>query len=103
MISPCGHRIVVKPITFQELDEVYKRASAAGIQLLEADERAEQSAVDKGTVIKIGPTAFKDFGGEPWCKEGDIVVYARHAGKRVKDGETDYLVLNDEDLVCVLS
>ena len=101
-IKPCGHRLVVKPVKLEDVDEAYKKAKSVGIQFLEQHERVEQSAVDKGVVLSLGSTAFKDFGGDPWCKVGDTVVYARHAGKRIKDGEEDYLVLNDEDVVAVL-
>lgn len=100
MIRPFGHRVVVKPVAIEDHDDTFKKAKQAGIVFMEQDIRAEQSAVDKGYVISIGPTAFKDFGGDPWCKVGDLVVYARHAGKRLVDGDTNYLVLNDEDLVC---
>lgn len=101
-VRPCGHRLLVKPTALEDHDEVFKKAKSAGIQFLDKDVRAEQSAVDTGEVLSIGPTAFKDFGGDPWCKVGDTVVYARHSGKRIKDGETEYLALNDEDIVAVM-
>lgn len=101
-IRPCGHRLIVKPTALEEHDEIYKKAKSAGIQFLQKDVRAEQSAEDTGTVISVGVTAFKDFGGDPWCKEGDVVVYARHAGKRIKDGDEEFLALNDEDIVAVM-
>lgn len=101
-VRPCGHRLLVKPTALEDHDEVFKKAKSAGIQFLDKDVRAEQSAVDTGEVLSIGPTAFKDFGGDPWCKVGDTVVYARHSGKQIKDGETEYLALNDEDIVAVM-
>ncbi|HET8686212.1 MAG TPA: co-chaperone GroES family protein [Methanosarcina sp.] len=101
-LIPCGHRIVVRPEKVEETDEVFSRAKAAGLALLERDLRIEQISVDKGTVLAIGDTAFKDFGGEPWCSVGDTVAYARHGGKLVKDPTTNehYLLLNDEDIIC---
>lgn len=101
-LVPCGHRLVVRPEKVEETDEVFSRARNAGIQLLERDLRLEQISVDKGVVLAIGDTAFKDFGGEPWCNVGDTVAYARHGGKLVRDPTSDehYLLLNDEDIIC---
>lgn len=101
-IRPCGHRLVVKQVELEEHDEVFKNAKQAGLVFLEKDLKAEQSAIDKGVVVSIGATAFKDFGGDPWCKVGDTVVYARHAGKRIEDSGEEFLCLNDEDIVAVL-
>lgn len=103
MIKPCGHRLVVKPVKLEDIDPTLASAKRSGLVLLETSERAEQSAVDQGVVITIGATAFKDFGGEAWCNVGDTVVYARHAGKRIKDTDgVEYLALNDEDVVAVI-
>ena len=101
-LVPCGHRVLVRPDKVEETDETYSRAKAAGIALLERDLRLDQISVDKGIVIDLGATAFKDFGGDPWCAIGDTVAYARHGGKLVKDPSTgeQFLLLNDEDIIC---
>ena len=101
-IIPCGHRLLVKPHKIEELDDTYKRAKAAGIQLVESNLQLEQSAVDKGEVLMIGDTAFKDFGGEPWVKVGDQVAFARFGGKLIENPVTKekLLLLNDEDIIC---
>jgi len=102
-IIPCGHRLVIKPIDLKEHDVAYAAAARAGIQLLDMDERKQQIAIDRGTVISVGSTAFKDFGGEAWCAVGDQVGFAKFGGKYIKDPETkeDFLILNDEDVICV--
>ena len=97
-VIPCGHRILVKPEKLQDIDPTYKSASAAGIFIPEMAKKQEQAAMDKGIVLAIGPTAFKDFGGEAWCKVGDKVAFAKYGGKFVEE----LLILNDEDVVCVL-
>lgn len=105
MIIPLGHRILVKPEKLDESDEVYASAKKAGIQLLEASARQEQIAVDKGTVLALGSTAFKDFGDHPWCKVGDKIAYTRYGGKLLKDPENglEYIILNDEDAIAKYS
>jgi len=101
---PLGHRVLVKPQRIEDIDDAYRSAKAVGIVFQELELKKEQLAVDKGIVIDIGSTAFKDFGGEPWASIGDLVAYARHGGKLIKDPDSDehYLLLNDEDLICKL-
>jgi len=106
MITPCGHRILIRVKDITEYDPVYKKAKEAGLALADTheDHQRKQVGMDKGEVVSIGTTAFKDFGGDPWCKIGDTVLFAKYAGKIVDDPEDNkkYIVLNDEDIVCVL-
>lgn len=92
MIIPLLHRILIKP------DKVENKTES-GI-ILQIDEKREQAAAETGTIISIGPTCFKDYGGSPEdLKVGDKVAFARYAGKTVKDKGEEFLLLNDEDLV----
>lgn len=106
MIIPAGHRVLVRPDKLEDTDPTLKRAKQAGIHLLEdrEDMIRERAGVDKGVVLSIGSTAFRDFGGDAWCGVGDYIAYARHAGKWVKDPDTDedVLVINDEDVICII-
>lgn len=105
MIEPCGHRVVVECNDITDFDPAYKRAKQAGIAIPvdHEDHLRRQAGVDKGRVISVGPTAFKDFGGDHWCKPGDLVVFAKYAGKQVEDlDQKKYIVLNDDDIVAVL-
>lgn len=103
-IVPCGHRVVVKTVTLEQHDSVFDSAKKAGLEIVEFTKDKERTGIDKGKVVALGATAFKDFGGDPWCKVGDNVAFARHAGKWVEDPKTKekFLVLNDEDIVCIL-
>jgi co-chaperonin GroES (HSP10) len=105
-ITPTGHRVLIEQEDLQEHDEVYKRAKAAGLEIqLDRNVKA-QEGVDVGIVRKIGLTAWKDFGGEPWCKVGDKVVFAKYAGKKVEDPADKakhFTILNDEDVVAVIT
>lgn len=98
-VIPCGHRILVKPERVEDTDPAYKAAKELGFKFVESNLKQEQAAIDKGTVIAIGPTAFKDFGGIAWCKVGDRIAFAKYGGKFV---DPENLILNDEDVVCVL-
>jgi co-chaperonin GroES (HSP10) len=95
MLIPCGHRLLIKPDPIEEKTQ-------SGI-ILAVDERLARANMDKGTVVRIGKTAFKDLGGEKWCDVGDRIIYARGAPKIVEDPDTGepYAILNDED-VCAI-
>lgn len=104
MIKVCGHRLLVKPILLEESDAVYKSAKKLGIELIRDDTKREAESVDKGLVVQLGATAFRDFGGDPWCHPGDTIVYAKYSGKLIEDPDTQdkYIALNDEDVVAVV-
>lgn len=98
-IIPCGPRVLVKPEKLVNEDPVYKSAVAAGLQLPDVATRLEQNAMDKGTVVAIGPIAFKDYiDGQDWCKVGDKIAFAKYGGKIIGD----FIVLNDSDVVAIL-
>lgn len=104
MIIPVLHRILVQADKLEETDKTYLKAKQMGIVIPEQEDRKRaQAGVDKGTVVAIGATSFKDFGAECPIKVGDYVAYARFAGKLVTDPYTDeeLVALNDEDIVCI--
>lgn len=112
-IIPCGHRVLVRQEKYEEQDEHLQRAKAAipGFEFVGDKSVRYQASVDKGTVVSVGKTAWKDFGDTPWAEKGDTVVFARNAGKFVQDPEekgvledskTLYVLLNDEDIIAIL-
>lgn len=102
-IKPVLHRIIVKQDSIEDKDEYYKAAKAAGILIHKDEQSREQLAVDTGTVVSIGATAFKDFGADCPIVVGDTVVYARYAGKVIEDAGVKYVALNDEDIVAIIT
>lgn len=104
MIVPVLHRILVKADKLEETDKAFIKAKQLNLVIPELDDRKRaQAGVDKGTVIAIGGTAYKDFGTDCPIKVGDYVAYARFAGKVVTDpyNEEELVALNDEDIVCI--
>jgi co-chaperonin GroES (HSP10) len=107
MITPLLHRVLIKPDTVFE-DPVFKRAKAAGLAFAQGDEfKMEENRMDTGVVTKIGDTAFRAYMKEGDLTEvpvkvGDKVSFAKYAGKVMMDGDTKYIVLNDEDIVAVI-
>lgn len=94
MIEVVGHRVLVEPFEVETKTE-------SGIQLVVNEDR-EFAGQEYGTIVAIGPDAWKDFSdGTPWAMVGDQIIYSRYGGKIVKhpDGEKKFVVLNDEDVL----
>lgn len=100
MITPCGHRVLIKA-------DPIEKTTTGGIVIV-MDERLAKADQMRGTIVGVGPQAWKafskDYTGEPWASEGDRVLYARYAGKEVEDPTTGeiFVIVNDEDVVAVI-
>lgn len=106
MIVPLLHRIIVKQHKLEDTNKDYRRAAQAGIIIPEHEDKVRaQAGVDKGLVVSIGPTAYRDFNTDVPIKVGDTVAFARFSGKTIADPKDDeeYVALNDEDIVAVLN
>ena len=101
MIQVTGCRLLIIPFKLQQHDKLWARAAAMGLELPEASKRKEETNIDRGTVVQIGETAHQDYVGH--VKVGDTIGYAKFGGKFIQDNdETLYLVINDEDVICVI-
>jgi len=99
-ISVVGNRILLKP-HFDE--EVIKEGALKGFKMDVGETfKREKAATVVGEVIGIGPNAWHEFDGEPWCEVGDIVYFAKFGGKFVTDDEGEELILiNDLDIQAI--
>lgn len=98
MIDPAGHRVLVRV-------QPTERKTASGIVLPDTAVEKNQRDQVKGVITRVGITAWKAFDdGRPWAKVGDLVLFSRYGGKIIYDDDgTEYRVLNDEDIVAVVS
>lgn len=89
--KPLGNRIVVEPME----DET--QMSAGGIYIPDTAKEKPQD----GKVVAVGPGKLTDEGKRiPMeLSVGDIVVYSKYGGTEFKDGETEYLVLREDDVL----
>ena len=82
--EPPGSKILI------EVDEAIT-VSKAGIQIYSntSDEEGEQKFQQTGTVVAIGPLAYKYSDGfHPWVKVGQKVAFDRYEGSFHKDAVT---------------
>jgi co-chaperonin GroES (HSP10) len=106
MLKALGYRLLIKP------DEI-KTTTESGIEVV-LDRKLEKIAIQTGTVIDIGPIAFKDYNksysSEAWCSVGDKVLFSKYGGKWIYDPETfdgfdidkaeQYIIIDDSDVLC---
>ena len=93
-IKPVLHRILIQ---LDSVDEV----TEGGIIIAKELIKKERRAVEKGTVVAIGETAFKDYGGSSdTVSVGDKVLIAQYSGKEVNKDE-NLVVVNDEDILVI--
>lgn len=96
IIIPLLHTILIKPDTTETKTE-------GGIIIPDLVSDRERKAVEIGTVVRVGPRAFIDYGRSPdILSKGDRVTFARYAGKEVTEGDDKYLLVNDVDVLAVI-
>ena len=89
--KPLGNRVVIEPL---EGDE---QVSAGGIYIPDTAKEKPQ----EGTIVAAGPGRLTDDGNRvPMELEvGDRVVYSKYAGTEYKEGDVEYLVLREDDIL----
>ena len=89
--KPLGNRIVIEPI---ESDE---QLSSGGIFIPDTAKEKPQD----GTIVAVGPGRLTDEGKRVPMEVavGDVVVYSKYAGTEYKEGDTEYLVLREDDIL----
>jgi len=89
--KPLGNRIVIQPI------EDEKQMSAGGIYIPDTAKEKPQ----EGKIVAVGPGRVTDDGKRVPMDlgEGDVVVYSKYSGTDYKEGEIEYLVVREDDVL----
>jgi chaperonin GroES len=89
--KPLGNRVVIEPT---ESDE---QVSAGGIYIPDTAKEKPQ----EGKIVAIGPGKLNDDGSRTplEVKVGDIVVYSKYAGTEYKEGDIEYLIVREDDIL----
>ena len=91
---PLGERVVILPI---EQDQTTK----GGIFLPDTAKEKPQ----EGEVVAVGPGRTADDGSRiPMeLSKGDKVIYSKFAGTEYKDGDDEYLILRESDILAKIN
>ena len=89
--KPLGDRVVIEPIDEEE------NMSSGGIYIPDTAKEKPQT----GTVVAVGPGKLTDEGNRlpVDVAVGDAVVYSKYSGTEYKDGDTEYLVVRQDDIL----
>ena len=89
-LQPLEDRIVVRPT---ESD----MTTASGLVIPDTAKEKPQ----EGKIVAIGPGRVTDDGKRVPMDlgEGDVVVYSKYSGTEYKDGEIEYLVVREDDVL----
>ncbi len=92
--QPMGERVVVKPSEGEQ-------TTKGGIFLPDTAKEKPQ----EGEVVAVGPGRVSDDGTriQMDVAKGDRVIYSKFAGTEYKDGDDEYLILRESDILAKLS
>ncbi|MBM3948439.1 MAG: co-chaperone GroES [SAR202 cluster bacterium] len=89
--KPMGNRVVIRP------NEQKEQVSAGGIYIPDTAKEKPQ----EGTVVAVGPGKLNDDGTRTPMEVavGDTVVFSKFAGTEYKEGDIEYLVVREDDIL----
>ncbi|NLK51963.1 MAG: co-chaperone GroES [Syntrophomonadaceae bacterium] len=93
-LNPLGDRVVVKVIEAEE-------KTKSGIVLPDTAKEKPQA----GQVIAVGTGRLMENGQRVplEVKVGDRIVFARYGGTEIKMDDDEYLILNERDILAVVT
>ncbi len=94
--TPLGERVVVRPKDEKEV------TTSSGIILPDTAREKPQ----EGEVVAVGPGRSTDDGKSRIAMEikaGDLVIYSKFAGTEYKDGNEEFLILRESDILAKIS
>lgn len=92
-IKPLGDRVLLRALDSEE-------KTASGLYIPDTAKEKTQNA----EVIAVGPGAVDKDGKRvtPEVKKGDVVIYDKYAGVKIKEGDTEYLIVKSDEIVAVI-
>jgi len=94
MLKPLNDRIIVEPL---KSDDVAK----GGIIL---PDTAEKEKPEKGKVIAVGNGRLLENGqrAQMSVKVGDTVIFKKYSPDEIKEGDKEYLILSESDILAII-
>lgn len=92
-LKPLGDRVLIK------IEET-ENALPSGLVIPDTAKEKPQ----EGTVIAVGPGSYQDGTRVPLdVKEGDRVLFSKYGGTEVKVGGEEFMMLNERDVLAIVS
>ena len=93
-IRPLGEKVLIKRLEAEE-------KTKGGIVLPDTAKEKPQ----KGTILAVGDGKMLDDGtrGKFQVKKGDQVLFASYAGTEIKVGGEEYMLMDESDILAILS
>ncbi len=98
-IKPLGDRVVVRPLTEEELGTV----SASGIIIPDS---AKQEKPEQGIVLAVGPGKWDEDGEKRIpldVKEGDKVVFSKYGFDEVKIDKEEFFIVSESAILGIFT
>lgn len=88
--EPLGDGVVIRPIEREEV-------TSSGIVLPDTAKEKPQ----EGEVMAVGPGRASDDGNRiaMEVKKGDTVLYRKYSGTEIKEGDEEFLIVRESDIV----
>ncbi len=88
--DPLGDGVMIKPSDREEV-------TASGLVLPDTAKEKPQ----EGEVVAVGPGRVSEDGKRmPMeVKKGEVVLYRKYSGTEIKEGEEEYLIVRESDIV----
>ena len=92
-LKPLGDRVLIK------IEET-ENALPSGLVIPDTAKEKPQ----EGTVIAVGPGSYHEGTRIPLdVKEGDRVLFSKYGGTEVKVGGDEFMMLNERDVLAIVS
>lgn len=98
-IKPLGDRVVVRPLTEEELGTV----SASGIIIPDS---AKKEKPEQGIVLAVGPGKWDEDGKhriEMDVKVGDKIVFSKYGFDEVKIEKDEYFIVSESSILGIFA
>lgn len=93
--TPNGYRLLVRLL---DIAQQSTTKSGLNIYIPDSDKEELEEQMTIGYVQALGNLCYKNeqFEGQPWCKEGDYILFARMQGIDFEFNKVRYKLLQDD-------
>ena len=107
VVEMVGHRVLLKPADDVSEDQIKEGALEGFVLDVGDDHKRQKASTTIGEIVSIGPMAWKGFDADhpdwkPWAAVGDLIYFAKYAGKFITIDEETYIIINDGDVQAIL-